>query len=169
MTGCQLPGENDPVVHQEDTTSGKMIQWEKESVYMEDRCSEFSYAPRRLSFSMKEKSTTRSLGVFKSEKCYKKFIGPSILIFMMPDAMAASDVDVTDISDNESEKTSDSDFSNTETEPELIAEAKSVSVRVIKTRQNKHGRAVGELFCVRNNRKRHIRVPLSSVMCKLRQ
>lgn len=34
---------------------------------------------------------------------------------MMPDAMAASDVDVTDISDNESEKTSDSDFSNTET------------------------------------------------------
>lgn len=21
MTGCQLPGENDPVVHQEDTTS----------------------------------------------------------------------------------------------------------------------------------------------------
>lgn len=54
-------------------------------------------------------------------------------------------------------------------EPELIAEAKSVSVRVIKTRQNKHGRAVGELFCVRNNRKRHIRVPLSSVMCKLWQ
>lgn len=54
-------------------------------------------------------------------------------------------------------------------EPELIAEAKSVSVRVIKTRQNKHGGAVGELFCVRNNRKRHIRVPLSSVMCKLRQ
>lgn len=39
----------------------------------------------------------------------------SVLIFMMPDAMAASDVDVTDISDNESEKTSDSDFSNTET------------------------------------------------------
>lgn len=34
---------------------------------------------------------------------------------MMPDAMAASDVDVTDISDNESEKTGDSDFSNTET------------------------------------------------------
>lgn len=34
---------------------------------------------------------------------------------MMPDAMAASDVDVTDISDNESEKSSDSDFSNTET------------------------------------------------------
>lgn len=56
-----------------------MIQWEKKSVYMEDRCSEFSYAPRRLSFSMKEKSTTRSLGVFKSEKCYKKFIGPVIL------------------------------------------------------------------------------------------
>lgn len=27
-------------------------------------------------------------------------------------------------------------------EPELIAEAKSVSVRVIKTRQNKHGGAV---------------------------
>lgn len=53
--------------------------------------------------------------------------------------------------------------------PELIAEAKSVSVRVIKTRQNKHDGAVGELFCVRNNRKRHIRVPLSSVMCKLRQ
>lgn len=55
-----------------------MIQWEKKSVYMEDRCSEFSYAPRRLYFSMKEKSTTRSLGVFKSEKCYKKFIGPVI-------------------------------------------------------------------------------------------
>lgn len=34
---------------------------------------------------------------------------------MMPDAMAASDVDVTDISDNESENSSDSDFSNTET------------------------------------------------------
>lgn len=34
---------------------------------------------------------------------------------MMPDVMAASDVDVTDISDNESEKSSDSDFSNTET------------------------------------------------------
>lgn len=34
---------------------------------------------------------------------------------MMPDAMAASDVDVTDISDNESEKSSDSDFSSTET------------------------------------------------------
>lgn len=29
--------------------------------------------------------------------------------------MAASDVDVTDISDNESEKSSDSDFSTTET------------------------------------------------------
>lgn len=54
-------------------------------------------------------------------------------------------------------------------EAELIAEAKSVSVRVIKTRQNKHDGAVGELFCVRNNRKRRIRVPLSSVMCKLRQ
>lgn len=53
-----------------------MIQWEKKSVYMEDRCSEFSYAPRRLSFSMKEKSTTRSLGVFKSEKLLQEIYRP---------------------------------------------------------------------------------------------
>lgn len=53
-----------------------------------------------------------------TKRFWEKFVFfaiESVLIFMMPDAMAASDVDVTDISDNEFEKTSDSDFSNTET------------------------------------------------------
>lgn len=36
------------------------------------------------------------------------------LILTMPDATATSDVDVTDISDNESDKSHDSDFSQTD-------------------------------------------------------
>lgn len=52
--------------------------------------------------------------------------------------MAASDVDVTDISDNESEKTSDSDFSNTETGQIIYCHFLLFSHSALKVKQKVH-------------------------------